>query len=57
MNENIFVEDVYPARKPREKTRETPPRLSLGPAFIMMALLSLGLWSAVWMAVSSLVFG
>jgi hypothetical protein len=57
LNKNIFVEDVYPARKPREKTRETPPRLSLGPAFITMALLSLGLWWAVWMAVSSLVFG
>ena len=57
MNKNIFVEGVYPARKARERAPRTLPRLSLAPAFIVMALLSLGLWWAIWMAVSSLVFG
>ena len=57
MNKSIFVEGVYPARKAREKAPRTPPRLSLAPAFIVMALLSFGLWWAIWVAVSSLVLG
>ena len=57
MNKNIFVEGVYPVRKPREKAPVFPPRLSLGPTFIVMALLSLGFWWAIWIAVSSLVLG
>ena len=57
MAKNILAEGAYPARKPREAAPQTPPRLSLGPAFIVIALLSLGLWGAIWIAVSSLVSG
>lgn len=57
MNKSIFVEGVHPARKAREKAPRTFPRLSLAPAFIVMGLLSLGLWWAIWVAVSSLVVG
>jgi hypothetical protein len=56
MTKNILVEGAYPARKPREFAPPTPPRMSLGPAFIVIALLSFGLWGAVWVAISSLVF-
>ena len=55
MAKNILVERAYPARKPRESAPRTSPRLSLGPAFIVILLLSLGLWWAIWVAVSSLV--
>jgi hypothetical protein len=57
LSKNIFVEGVYSARKPREEAPRAPPRLSLGFAFIVMALLSIGFWWAIWVAVSSLVFG
>lgn len=57
MTKSSLVEGAYPARKPRESAPRTTPRLSLGPAFIVVSLLSLGLWWAIWIAVSSLVFG
>jgi hypothetical protein len=57
MAKNILVEGAYPARKPREAALWTPPRLSRGPAFIVILLLSLGSWWAIWVAVSSLVSG
>ena len=57
MAKNILVEGAYPARKPRELAPRTPARLSLGPASIVIALLSLGLWWAIWIAVSALVSG
>jgi hypothetical protein len=57
MPKNILVEGAYPARKPRESAPRTAPRLSLGPAIIVIVVLSLGLWWAIWSAVSSLVFG
>ena len=57
MAQNILAEGAYPARKPREAAPQTPPRLSLGPAFVVMGVLSLGLWWAIWIAFSSLVFG
>ena len=57
MTKSSLVEGAYPARKPRESAPRTAPRLSLGSAFIVIALLSLGLWWAIWIAVSSLVFG
>jgi ABC-type uncharacterized transport system permease subunit len=57
MPKNILVEGAYPARKSRESAARTSPRLSLGAGFIVILLLSLGLWWAIWIAVSSLVFG
>jgi hypothetical protein len=51
------VEGAFPDRKSRETASRITPRLSLGPAFIVVALVSLGLWWAIWVAVSSLVFG
>jgi hypothetical protein len=57
MIKNSLVEDAYPARKPRESARRTSPRLSLSSAFIVILLLSLGSWWAIWVAVSSLVSG
>ena len=57
MAKNILFEGAYPARKPRELAPQPLPRLSLGPASIVIALLSLGLWWAIWIAVSSLVSG
>jgi hypothetical protein len=57
MTKNSLVEGAYPARKPREATPRTSPRMTPGPAFVVVALLSLGLWWAIWVAVSSLVFG
>ena len=57
MMKSSLVEGVYPARKPRETAPRTVPRLSLGPASIVLALLSVGLWWAIWAAVSSLFFG
>ncbi len=57
MIKNSLVEGAYPARKPRETAPRITPRLSLGPAFIVAALLSVGLWWVIWIAVSSLVFG
>jgi hypothetical protein len=56
MIKDSFVERAYPARKPRESAPLSPSRLSRGPAFIVILLLSLGLWWAIWTAVSSLVF-
>ena len=55
MAKNILVDGAYPARKPREAMPRNSPRMTPGPAFIVIALLSLGLWWAVWVAVSSLV--
>lgn len=52
-----LVKGIYPARKPLESVPPTPPRLSPGSAFIVILLLSLGLWWAIWAGVSSLVFG
>ena len=57
MAKNILFEGAYPARKPRESAPQPLPRLSAGPAFIVIALLSLGLWWAIWIGVSSLVSG
>jgi hypothetical protein len=57
MTKNSLVEGAYPARKPREAMPRTSPRMTPGPAFVVVALLSLGLWWAIWVAVSSLVFG
>jgi hypothetical protein len=57
LSKNIIVEGVYPARKSREEVPRASPRLSLGPAFIVMTLLSIGLWWATWVAISSLVSG
>jgi len=57
MTKSSLVEAAYPARKPREVIPRTSPRMSLAAAFIVVALLSLGLWWAVWSAFSSLVFG
>ena len=57
MTKHILVDGAYPARKPREAMPRTSPRMSPGPAFTVVALLSLGLWWAIWAAVSSLVFG
>ena len=56
MTKNSLVEGAYAARKPRESAPRTPSRLSLGSAFTVIVLLSLGLWWAIWIAVSSLVF-
>ena len=57
MNKSSHVEGAYPARKPRESALRGAPQLSPGAAFIVIVLLSLGLWWAIWTAVSSLVFG
>ena len=57
MTKNSLVEGAYPARKPREAMPRTSPRMTSGPAFVVVTLLSLGLWWAIWAAVSSLVFG
>ena len=57
MAKNIFFEGTYPARKLRESALWTAPRLSRGPAFTVILLLSLGSWWAIWVAVSSLVSG
>jgi hypothetical protein len=57
MTKNSLVEGAYPARTPRESAPRTPSHLSPGPVYIVIALLSLGLWWAIWAAVSSLVFG
>ena len=56
MIKDSFVEDAYFARKARESAPETPPRLSRGSAYMVILLVSLGLWWAIWAAVSSLVF-
>ena len=57
MIKSSLVEGAYPARKPREAMPRTSPRMSLAPAFIVVAALSLGVWWAIWVAVSSLFFG
>jgi hypothetical protein len=57
MIKNNLVEGVYPARQTRESARRTAPRLSLSSAFIVILLLSLGSWWAIWVAVSSLFSG
>lgn len=57
MIKNSLVGGAYPVRKARESAPQTSPRLRPGPAFIVTMLLSLGLWWAIWIAVSSLVFG
>lgn len=51
------LEGAYPAPKPSEYAPRTTPRLSLGPAFIVLALVSFGLWWAIWVAFSPLIFG
>jgi hypothetical protein len=40
--------------QPDRARRETDPGLPVGMAFIVMALLSLGLWWVIWAAFSSL---
>ena len=57
MTKNSFLEGAYPARKLSESAPRTPFRLSLGSAFIVILLLSLGLWWAIWSAATSLVSG
>jgi len=57
MTKHILVDGAYAARRPREAMPRTSPRMTPGPAFTVVALLSLGLWWAIWVAVSSLVFG
>lgn len=56
MAKSSFVEGAYPARKPREAVSRSPSRLSLGSTFVVILLVSLGLWWAIWVAVCSLVF-
>ena len=56
MTKNSFLEGAYPARK-LESAPRTPFRLSLGSAFIVMLLASLGLWWAIWSAATSLFSG
>ena len=56
-NSLSLFDGAHAARKPRESAPQPPPRLSPGPAFVVVVLLSLGLWWAIWVAVSSLVFG
>lgn len=56
MIKNSLVGSAYPVRKARESAPQTPPRLNPGPALIVSVLLSLGLWWAIWIAVSSLIF-
>jgi hypothetical protein len=58
MIKNILAEGAYPVRKPLEampRTRTSSRMTASG--FIVILLLSLGLWWAVWSAFSSLVFG
>ena len=43
MTKHILVDGAYPARKPREAMPLTSPGMSPGPAFTVVALLSLGL--------------
>jgi hypothetical protein len=57
MRNSSLAEGAYPARKPREATPRTSPRMNLAPAFIVVGLLSLGVWWAIWVAISSLVSG
>jgi hypothetical protein len=57
MAKNILVERAYPARTLRESATPDAARLGLGSAFIVILLLSLGLWSAIWVTVASLVSG
>jgi hypothetical protein len=42
MLKSSLAEGAYPARKPREAMPRTSPRMNLAPAFIVVALLSLG---------------
>jgi hypothetical protein len=57
MTKSSLVEGAYPARKPHESAPRDAPQLGPGSAFVVILLLSLGLWWAIWIAVSSLVFG
>jgi hypothetical protein len=57
MTKSSRVEGAYSARKPRESALRSDPRLNLASAFIVILLLSVGLWWAIWTTVSSLVFG
>jgi hypothetical protein len=57
MTKSSLVEAAYPARKPHEAMPRTSPRISLSAASIVVALLSLGLWCTIWIAISSLVSG
>jgi hypothetical protein len=57
MTQSSLVGGAYPARKPRESALRDGSRLSLGSAFIVIALLSLGLWWAICSAFSSLALG
>jgi len=57
MTKHTLVDGAYAARRPREAMPRTSPRMTSGPAFVVVTLLSLGLWWAIWVAVSSLVFG
>jgi hypothetical protein len=56
MIKDSFVEGAYFVRKARESAPRAPPRLSRGSAYMVILLVSLGLWWAIWAAVSSLVF-
>jgi hypothetical protein len=57
MTKSSLVGGAYPARRPRESAWRDTPRLSVGPAFTVLLMLSLGLWWVISIAVSSLVFG
>jgi len=57
MTKNRLLEGAYPARKLSESAPRIPFRLSLGSAFIVMLLASLGLWWAIWSAATSLFSG
>jgi hypothetical protein len=57
MTKSSLLKGGYPAWKAREAMPRTSPRMSLAPAFIVVALLSLGVWWTIWVAVSSLFFG
>jgi hypothetical protein len=57
MTKNSLVDGIYLARDPRRSAPQAGPRLGMGTALIVMLLLSLGSWWAIWKAVSSLVLG
>ena len=58
MSKNILVEDAYPpARNTSLPAPRTARRLKPATSLAILLLVSLGLWWAIWTAVSSLVFG
>lgn len=54
---NILAEGAHLARKSQESPPRSFPRLSPVSAFLVIVLLSFGLWWGIWAAFSSLIFG